>query len=376
MKRTRRIRFALLTAAACISCAALVPGAGAVVSHHHRSDGHRTKTPPGTAAPKPPATAAATSPVQPADPASDDEDVNFDPTEVDVDSFPVPPGVDPPAAPQGTNPSPSPPSSGPSSPQVVTVLAPQAPAVVTTPSIAVPAPKPYCSNHPEFGQGPLPRGWVKDVSSGTCSYVVCLNYPSFKLPLPQYWHQDNASGNCYFRGPDEVDMCDNDQFHHLVKDQVAAALKGYTMAIMVDGVGLVCLLSDVKAFHANPDNYEFSNTYVEGGDTHFPLYSCQTPFGDDTVPFYKFYVRKGTTVTPTAKEEPGCKPAPAKVAAQTQLSVQQHGLLWGGHHYGSVQVFARVLAREGSTWRGWKKNHPALARGLAAHGATYPRRRK
>jgi hypothetical protein len=54
-------------------------------------------------------------------------------------------------------------------------------------------------------------------------------------------------------------------------------------------------------------------------------------------------------------------------ALQTQRTVQQHGLLWGGHYYGSVTDFARVLAREGIIWRGWKATHSALAAGLIAH---------
>jgi hypothetical protein len=47
--------------------------------------------------------------------------------------------------------------------------------------------------------------------------------------------------------------------------------------------------------------------------------------------------------------------------------VKQHGLLWGGHWYRDTGTFARILKREGATWRGWKQNHPALAAGLVAH---------
>jgi hypothetical protein len=144
---------------------------------------------------------------------------------------------------------------------------------------------------------------------------LCRNYPQFKSLPSDRWTKE-PDGNCYFRGPDSIGLCKGDSFKLTSKDEVADTLaQGYVPAIVVNGVGMVCLVSDVTTFHANPEDYVFSNTYVEAGDTHFPLYACSTPFGNDTVPFYKFYVSKGTSVTPTAKEEPGCTAKSTKKAA-------------------------------------------------------------
>jgi hypothetical protein len=238
-----------------------------------------------------------------------------------------------------------------------------------------PPPPPYCSNHPEFGQGPPPHGWVKDPTGGTCSYDVCLNIDGVQsVPPNDAWNEpmiQDAKGNCAPKyRPASINLCTKDhRYEQVPVDQMADALvMGDTPAIMVEGFGPMCLLTDIEASQGNPSDFVPTNVYVGGDPSYFPRFACAHPFGADMpAPLYQFFARKGETFAPTAKEEPGCPAAKPAATQQTLLSVKQHGLLWGGHYFRDTQVFARVLAREGGTWRGWKKYHPALARGLMAH---------
>jgi hypothetical protein len=260
-------------------------------------------------------------------------------------------------------------------PQLVTTSAPKTPVAATTTTVAAPPPLPVCSNHPEFGQT-QPQGWVKN-PDGTCSLDVCQNIGGIQASPPNdAWGEpmiQDGSGNCAPRyRPANINFCSKDhRYEQVPVDQMADAVsRGDTPAIMVEGFGPMCLLTDIKAFHGDPTDFVPTNVFVGGDPSYFPRFACAHPFGADMpAPLYLFYAHKGESFAPTAKEEPGCPTAKPATAQQTLLSVKQHGLKWGGHYYRDTQVFARVLAREGSTWRGWKKNHPALAAGLIAHNA-------
>jgi hypothetical protein len=383
MKRMTKIRFILLTLAAATAMASVVPAAsGSPVRAHSSKASHAKKMSRGTS--------------EPADPGPP----GLGSITVTVVDIPVPPDLanqstaipTPTASPtQPSSDETSSQSSSSSTPQVVTGPAPTTPATVTTSTTATnpapttpatvmapaskPAPPPYCSNHPEFGQGPPPHGWVKDPTGGTCSYDVCLNIDGVQsVPPNDAWNEpmiQDAKGNCAPKyRPASINLCTKDhRYEQVPVDQMADALvMGDTPAIMVEGFGPMCLLTDIEASQGNPSDFVPTNVYVGGDPSYFPRFACAHPFGADMpAPLYQFFARKGETFAPTAKEEPGCPAAKPAATQQTLLSVKQHGLLWGGHYFRDTQVFARVLAREGGTWRGWKKYHPALARGLMAH---------
>jgi hypothetical protein len=262
-------------------------------------------------------------------------------------------------------------------PQVVTITAPKTPAVATTTTVAVPPLQPICSNHPEFGQT-RPQGWVKN-PDGTCTLDVCPYIDGLQTPttMPKDAYGEpfiiEADGQCMavYRASNTYWCTANHHFVVIPVDQLDQA-KGDTPAIMVEGFGPQCLITDIATWGGKPDQFGKSNVFVDGGGgpDYGPFFNCEYPFGSDQpAPKYVFYAHKGEALPPTYVPERGCPTATPVQNRQTLLSVKMHGLKWGGHYYRDTQVFARVLAREGSTWRGWKNHHPALAAGLIAHSA-------
>jgi hypothetical protein len=232
-----------------------------------------------------------------------------------------------------TTPSATTPAASPTAtvPQVVTVPTQPASRAATTTTVA-PAPKlsPICINRPEFGQGPLQPGWIKN-ADGTCSIDVCPNIggPQTQMPTDDWGDPmiKDARGDCVPKyRPASINWCTKQhQYMELPVDQVAAAqLLGYTPAVMVEGFGPMCLLTDIVTYQGNPDNYFKTPVFVGDDPSYFPRFACQQPFGADMpAPLYAFYAHKGETVTPTAKEEPGCKPA-AKAKVKVKRHVRRH----------------------------------------------------
>lgn len=286
----------------------------------------------------------------------------------------------PPDNPSG--PVPSPPSSdnpGTTAPQVVTTTTITTSSAATTPTTAAAAPKPppppppYCSNHPEFGQGPPPKGWVKDPTGGTCSFDVCLNQDGIQSGPPPGWRA-LGDGNCY-----EIPKLDMTLSQPLPVTAPGGAAS-FTMTIVNNGSntgtgtafrlhldGDLSLVS-LKASQGDPCGMVDGQTFVcstgtiqTGQSVTVSVSLRSTGAGTVTA-----YVEPGGEADTDTTNDHRTIPV-VLTALQTELSVKQHGLLWGGHYYRDTQVFTRVLAREGVTWHGWKRAHPALARGLMAH---------
>jgi hypothetical protein len=240
------------------------------------------------------------------------------------DVLPVPPDLqtdpDGPAAPTV-------PTTPTTNPQVVTTPTLPGPAVVTTTPQPTPLPPP----------------------------PLCLNHPDFTL-IPNGWYKDSA-GNCYVQAEDNFGLCQIDQFYLTAASKVDALLKsGYSLSIYVDGAGpdykLNCMITDLVTYGLNPKDFVFSGKYVQDGGPSDGTFDTPTP-SVGMGPLYPYWVPKTATAALTQH--------------QTVQGLQAYGLLWGGKWYGTVASFTRQLKSEGGTWRGWKKNHLALAAGLLAH---------
>jgi hypothetical protein len=260
--------------------------------------------------------------------------------------------------------------------QVVTTSAPKTPAAATTTTVAAPPPPPpVCSNHPEFGQT-RPQGQVKN-PDGTCSYDACLNQPDIQPITPAGWRQ-NADGSCEeipkldleLSGPASVNApAGNAKFTITIANNGSTLASAVLYKQYLDANGNLTLV-DIQGqgdLYGKSDNmmyYKSVGTIQPGRSAQLTISLKAAGAGTITVGVVE---PGGEADTNTANNHLSITITPTVL--QTLLSVKQHGLKWGGHYYRDTQVFARVLAREGSTWRGWKKNHPALAAGLIAHNA-------
>jgi hypothetical protein len=307
-------------------------------------------------------------PAVPAGPA-----VNVDPPPIDDGDQPA----DPPDASSDSTP-----TSTATVPQVVTVPTQPASRAATTTTVA-PAPKlpPICINRPEFGQGPLQPGWIKN-ADGTCSIDVCLNRDGIQSGPPPGWRA-SSDGNCY-----EIPKLDMTLSQPLPVTAPGGAAN-FTMTIVNNGSntgtgtafrlhldGDLSLVS-LKASQGDPCGMVDGQTFVcstgtiqTGQSVTFSISLKSTGAGTVTA-----YAEPGGEADTDTTNDHRTIPV-VLTALQTELSVQQHGLLWGGHYIRNPQIFARVLAREGVTWKGWKKNHPALAAGLIAHQAVARQHKK
>jgi hypothetical protein len=258
----------------------------------------------------------------------------------------------------------------------VTTSAPKTPVAATTTTVATPPPPPpVCSNHPEFGQT-RPQGQVKN-PDGTCSYDACLNQPDIQPITPAGWRQ-NADGSCEeipkldleLSGPASVNApAGNAKFTITIANNGSTLASAVLYKQYLDANGNLTLV-DIQGqgdLYGKSDNmmyYKSVGTIQPGRSAQLTISLKAAGAGTITVGVVE---PGGEADTNTANNHLSITITPTVL--QTLLSVKQHGLKWGGHYYRDTQVFARVLAREGSTWRGWKKNHPALAAGLIAHNA-------
>lgn len=184
---------------------------------------------------------------------------------------------------------------------------------------------------------------------------LCLNHPDFTL-IPNGWYKDSA-GDCYVQPEDNFGLCQADQFFLTAASKVDALLKsGFSLGIYIDGAGpdykLNCMVTDLVTYGYNPQNFVFSGKYVQDGGPGDGIFDTPTPYVG-MGPLYPYWVAKTATAALTKQ--------------QTVQGVQAYGLLWNGKWYGTVASFTRLLKSEGSTWRGWKRNHPARAAALLSH---------
>ena len=203
----------------------------------------------------------------------------------------------------------------------------------------------------------------------------CLNHPDWAKPLGGW--QQAKDGNCY-----EIPKLDLQLNVGPTSINAPGGLANLTLTVKNAGKnratgsefrmhldGNLSLAGPLRPSQGDPCGNADAQTFVCAVGTIEPGQSVSVGIslkatGNGSV--YAYFEPGGEADTST----PGNDHRTIKVgltALQTQLSVQQHGLLWGGHYYGSVQDFARVLAHEGISWRGWKASHPALAAGLIAH---------
>lgn len=158
-------------------------------------------------------------------------------------------------------------------PQVVTPPTKQSGAVTTVPL----PPPPYDACRNEAGIQPsTPLGEVRS-DEGDCS-------------LP--------------RGEDNVGMCQDDQFILTPVSKVSDGLKaGQKLGPWVNGIGLVCWISDLVTYHANPAEYFFSGYYVGDGGAQDGLFACAVPYeGWLLYPYYSKKNQLSGQVFPS----PGC----------------------------------------------------------------------
>jgi hypothetical protein len=229
-------------------------------------------------------------------------------------------------------------------PQVVTTVAPKAPPAATTTTVEAPAPAPPpCLNHPDWAEARL--GWQRSKDGN------CYEIPKLDLVMNGASSVPAPNGKA--------------SFTMTIVNKGPVASYGDAFRIHLDGTLSV---ANLAASQGDPCGLVDSSTFVCAIGTIPPNQSVTVSIG----------LNATGNGTATAYAEPGGEAdtdvtndhltiTVNKTVLQTMRTVQQHGLQWGGHYYRDTQVFARVLAREGSTWRGWKMHHPALAAGLVAH---------
>jgi hypothetical protein len=191
-------------------------------------------------------------------------------------------------------------------------------------------------------------------ASGVCT-PKCLNHPDYTA-VPEGWTVDH--GSCLPpRGEDNFGLCKGDQWLLTAKSKVAGLLdSGYAMGIWVDGVRPDlhgnCIITDLTTYGYNPGDYIFSGKYVQDGGPADGVFDTPTPY-PGMGPLYPYWVPKPQAVLFVYK--------------QSLPSIQAYGLLWGGKRYANAASFAKLLRKQGGTWKGWKKNHPAFAIELVVH---------
>lgn len=289
---------------------------------------------------------------------------------------------------------------------------PTVPIVVTTKSpIAVPAPKQAgpCSNLPDLSA--VPSNMNRDSATGACTPKPpppCVNQPDLKS-VPDTMDRNAATGVCSPKCANHTDWAGPKPGWRKASDgncyeipKLDLTLSGpasvkapdgaakFTVTIVNNGSNLASGVLFKQQLDANLALVDITNSQgdhygKEDDRTYYVSMGTIMPGKSATVTISLRAQAAGQVTTGVV--EPGgevdtntndnrLSTTVVPTVLQTELTVQMHGLLWGGHHYGSVSNFAKVLRRQGSTWRGWKKNHPALSRGLAEHGATYRRRRR
>jgi len=100
-------------------------------------------------------------------------------------------------------------------------------------------------------------------------------------------------GDCVDPPENNVGLCQGGQFILTPVSKVADGLKaGQVLGPWVDGpnLGLVCWLSDLVTYHANPAEYFFSGFYVGDGGPNDGRFECASPY--DNWLLYPLYTRK------------------------------------------------------------------------------------
>jgi hypothetical protein len=196
-----------------------------------------------------------------------------------------PPGIDDGDQPADPDPAPtstpSTPADQPSVPATPTTTSDKTVTTVTTVGQTTPQPPPppppACRNHPDWPSVPL--GYVKD-DEGNCA-------------LP--------------RGEDNFGFCQGDQFILTPKSKMLDALKSnQVLGPWVEGIGLVCWISDLVTYHAKPADYVWTGKYVGDGGAQDFVYDCQSPYEGWLL--YPYWVRQPDLTVVMAKSRHGnCK---------------------------------------------------------------------